>query len=119
MRRIIAIVASLLVFATTAPVLAHTSASITPASQSRAYGALASWTVAWNSSPPGGTDILFCYGDGQCTSASSAGLSRGFSHRFYPCNSKNFQQRAEVHQSNPTHTLVVYSATYVTGGGIC
>lgn len=98
------------------PAAAHSTITISPLSQSRDSGQLASWTVGWNGS--GSTRVVFCYGDGTpCPDITTNAASRSFSHTFYECVNKTFQQTAYVTQGG--HTLGRNASTSVSGGGPC
>lgn len=98
------------------PVLGHTTAGISPYSQSKASGQTAAWTVSWNGS--GSTRVVFCYGDGSaCPDITTSANSRNFSHAFYTCTNKTFKQTAFVTQGG--HTYETWSYTTVSAGPIC
>lgn len=98
------------------PVLGHTWADVGPNSQTRASGALASWTTSWNGG--GSTRVVFCYGDGtSCPDITTNNLSRGFSHRFYTCVYNSYSQTAYVTQGG--HTYAANANTNVQAGTIC
>lgn len=98
------------------PVLSHTSASISPSSQTKASGALAVWQVTWNQSAA--TQVVFCYGDGTACPVKNTNFnSEAFSHRFYTCVYNTYTQTAYVTQGG--HTLTRYASTHVTAGMIC
>ncbi len=110
------VLAACLTLILSVPVLGHTWSDVAPNSQTRASGALASWTVSWNGG--GNTQVVFCYGDGtSCPVVNTSNLSRGFSHRFYTCTYHTYTQQAFVTQGG--HTFESQSITNVQAGQIC
>lgn len=100
---------------TTAPAFA-TTISLTPSSQSKAYGATATWGMAWGDSSP--YMITFKYGDGVTygPTSTTAG-SRGFSHVFKPCTLASYTQTGSVVSAGNTASAT--ATTRVDGRGAC
>lgn len=108
----------MLVIATAAPVIAI-SQSVTPSSQSHAYGVASTWTQSWGGNAP--FDVAFCPRNSPTptvcfTSLNNTNLvSRNRSYTFYPCRSTTFQQYAWVRdQGGAGAQSTIY--TYATEG---
>lgn len=98
------------------PVLGHTSAGISPSSQTVDSGQQVVWWVTWNVSAP--TQVVFCYGDGTaCPVKNTTGQGTTFSHKFYTCVFNTYSQTAHVTQGG--HTLTRFASTSVRAGVIC
>ncbi len=94
------------------------SASISPASQTRAYGSLFTWNTSW-AGGSGAYKVIFAYGDGDSTLINgTSARSRTFSKTFYPCGGTTYNQRLTVTDGLGTIAQAGSKAT-VTGGGAC
>lgn len=109
------VVASCLTLALAIPVMGHTSASISPSSQTVNSGQQTLWFVTWNVNAA--TQVVFCYGDGTaCPIKNTTGQGATFSHKFYTCVYNTYSQTAYVTQG---HTLTRFASTSVRAGTIC
>lgn len=102
-----------------APDAFATTASISPATQSHAYGVLSSWTLIW--SGQSAYKVNFTYGDGGSWSVvNTTATSEGRTHHFYPCSTTTFSQSLKIYQpGNSTPTASSSSTSHETGGGAC
>lgn len=102
---------------TAGPAQAATTASLQPATQTRAHNAASSWVGSWGSNAP--YVINMAYGDGTGTGTfSTSSVSRNYSHIFGPCSDATYQQTQRARESGGRNVYRYTSATE-RGGSPC